>query len=91
MNNSFEKYDKENPEIWNAFKQIALRAKHEKGFKIIGSKQICEVIRWETKAKGNDGYKVNNNYTADYARKMIALFPEFDGFFELRTRKNNRI
>lgn len=84
---TFEEYDKENPNIWILFKRTALNA-IEKGFKNYSSKGIFEVIRWHR--GGNikeDGFKLNNNYTCDYARKFILEFPEHKDFFRIRTSK----
>lgn len=86
----FNTYDRENPHIWEAFKNYAWEAK-AKGFKNFGSKAIFELIRWHTKVKGNDGYKLNNNYTPDYAEKMEREFPAFEGFFRKKNRKAKRV
>lgn len=80
---SFEQYDKENPEIWEKFKEFAFKA-IKKGFKHYGAKSIFEIIRWNTKTSGNDGLKVNNNYTSGYSRKFMNEFPEHEGFFRTR-------
>lgn len=86
----FKTYDKENPKIWLLFVKFALQAKHEKGFNHYSANGIFELIRWHTKESGNDGYKVNNNYRPDYARKMMKQFPEFEGFFRVRNLKASR-
>lgn len=86
----FKKYDSENPQIWEQFKKYSLKTK-AKGFKNYSAKGIFEIIRWHTPTQGNDGFKVNNNYTADYARKMMAEFPEFEGFFYIRELKAIRL
>lgn len=85
----FQKYDSENPEIWDMFKRIAREAKL-KGFKHYSANGIFEIIRWETKVSGKDGFKVNNNFRADYARKLMAQDPEFLDFFRIRETKTGR-
>lgn len=82
---AFQQYDNENPIIWKQFKKTALKT-ISKGFKNYSSKSIFEVIRWH-RGGGikKDGFKINNNYTAYYARKFMDMFPEHEGFF--RTRK----
>jgi hypothetical protein len=87
---NFEKYDKENPEIWDLFVKYAFEAKN-KGFEHYSANGIFEVIRWHTKAHGNDGFKVNNTYRPDYSRKIMNLYPEFDGFFRIRETKAVRL
>ena len=85
MTTNFEFYDKQNPHIWDLFVKYSFQAKN-KGFKNYSSKSIFEIIRWHTKASGNDGFKINNNYTPFYARKIMKCYPEFEGFFRLRER-----
>ena len=82
----FASYDKENQAIWGLFVKYAIEAK-EKGFKNYSAKGIFEIIRWHTGVSGNDGFKLNNNYHADYARKMMRMYPNFQGFFRTRTLK----
>ncbi len=86
----FKTYDKENQEIWEKFVEIAKEAKR-KGFIRYSSKGIFEILRWQTKVHGNDGWKVNNSYTADYARKLEETHKEFKGFFVKRELKTTRI
>lgn len=86
----FKKYDEENPKVWEKFLELARKAK-KKGFKRYSAKGIFELIRWYTGVTGNDGFKLNNNFHADYARKIMKLYPdEFKGFFETRSLKANR-
>ena len=80
---AFNHYDKENPQIWEAFKKFSFEAK-AKGFKNYSANGIFETIRWQTKTSGNDGFKISNNYRPDYARKMMREFPEFEGFFRVK-------
>lgn len=82
----FKTYDNENPHIWLKFVEIAKEAK-KKGFKRYSANGIFEILRWQTKESGNDRFKINNNYRADYARKMEETFVEFKGFFETRQLK----
>lgn len=78
-----ESYDRENPQIWQYFKQFSLQMLN-RGYKRIGSKMIFERIRWETMITGDGTFKVNNNYTPYYARKFERLFPEYEGVFAKR-------
>jgi hypothetical protein len=87
--NNFAQYHAENPQIWEAFKKTAIEAKN-KGFKNYSSKGIFEIIRWHTTVSGNDGFKVNNIYTPDYARKLMNEMSEFVGFFRVREIKADR-
>lgn len=86
---SFEQYDNDNPNVWIAFKKYTLQAINA-GKKNYSSKSIFERIRWETSIEAkNDTFKINNNYTADYARKFMRMFPMYEGFF--RTREMKRL
>jgi len=82
----FKTYDEENPKIWALFVHYASQAK-QKGFTRYSANGIFEVIRFHTGVSGNDGFKINNNYRPDYARKMEEMFPEFKGFFQKRQLK----
>lgn len=82
----FMTYHNENPQVWHYFKRFAFEA-IEKNRKKIGAKLIFERIRWYTQIKTSGDFKVNNNYTADYARHFERQFPEHRGLFEKRQRK----
>lgn len=86
---NFKKYDVENPQVWAQFKRFAFEAK-EKGFKNYSAKGIFELIRWHTAVHGTGNYKISNNFTPDYARKMMANYPEFEGFFRVKQLKAKR-
>lgn len=83
---SFKQYDQENPQIYQEFKRLS-RMLISRGYTHIGARQIFEVIRWETMISGNDGFKVNNSYTSDYARKFENDFPQYVGIFRKRLCK----
>lgn len=80
---NFSNYHKANPQVFSEFVKFAFEAKR-KGYKKYSAKGIFELIRWHTKVSGHDGYKLNNNYHADYARLTMQRFPELNGFFITR-------
>lgn len=82
---NFELYDKEHPEVWIEFKRITLGLIYS-GIKHYGAKAIFEIIRYHRTVlkKGYDKYKVNNNYTSEYARKFAMCYPQYSNFFEFR-------
>lgn len=86
---TFEQYHKENPHIYKAFKKYSLMAK-QKGFKNYSAKSLFEIIRWHTPIKSGEVFKIDNNYTPDYARKMMQEHKSFKGFFRVRTLKAKR-
>lgn len=83
---TFEEYDNENPEIWKSFEAKTLQL-IKMGRTHYGAKAITEVIRYETIVEGNDEFKLNNNYTAGYARKFMTYHPSHKRFFETREQK----
>ena len=83
----FEEFDRANPKVWGLFVQFAFRAIN-RGFNHYGAKTIFEAIRYYTDVHTTDPeFKLNNNYTAYYARKFMAEYPDYDGFFETRKVK----
>lgn len=80
----FEAFDRSHPDVYALFTQFASELR-EAGRESYGAKSIMERIRWHyaTSSRG-ETFKINNNYTSRYARKLIHERPEFDGFFETR-------
>jgi len=81
----FEKFDKKNPHVWELFVKFAFQSIN-KGFSHYGAKTIFEAIRYhcDITTIGSE-FKLNNNYTAYYARKFHKAFPLYGNFFETRT------
>ena len=84
---AFVKYDYENPQIYDEFKKITFQFIN-RGYKRIGAKIVCEIIRYQSMIKGDGQYKINNNYTADYARKFERDHLEYIGIFTKRNCKS---
>ena len=78
MRETFEQYQQRNPRIYKEFVHYAFELINA-GQTRIGSKGIFERIRWEAKIKREGEFKVNNNYTADYARKFEQDHPHLAG------------
>lgn len=85
---TFEEYDQEHPKIYELFKKFAIQLMAN-GKKHYGAKSIMERIRWhfDVDERGDD-FKINNNYTSRYVRKLIAEHPMFENFFFLRELKS---
>ncbi len=91
MNMSFEQYDLQNPGVWKFFQQFTFEVIHA-GHDRFPADSILRRIRWETTVVTNDAhFKIDNNYSADYARKFMLVFPQYNNFFEIRTRCNGKI
>ena len=81
---AFDRFDRINPGVYNLFRRLVFQAINAKKRKT-SSKMIINVIRWHfyLKTEGDD-FKVNDAFTAHYARKFINEFPEYKSIFELR-------
>ncbi len=81
-------YHQENPQVYEEFKKFTYKT-IKKGFKNYSAKGIFELIRWHSgvSANGEDGFKVNNNYTSFYARLFEKQHPDQKDYFRKRTSK----
>jgi hypothetical protein len=86
MKRMFLAYHDANPEVFDKFCDLSLRA-IRKGFKHYGSMGIIQLMRWETGVTADDpqGFKVNNNYAPFYARMFESVYPEYKGFYRKRS------
>ena len=85
----FQHYDLDHPEVWMQFRAMTFDLIN-KGMKHYGAKAIFETIRFHRIVRYDDQeFKLNNNFTAYYARKFMGWYPQYDGFFELRRAKVN--
>jgi hypothetical protein len=84
---TFAQYHNKNPQIYEEFKRFTFEL-ISAGHRRLGSKQIIERIRWETMITTDGIYKVNNNYTVDYAYLFEHDYPGYAGIFAHRLRKS---
>lgn len=85
---SFEKFNKDNPLVYDTFRQMALKAINS-GRTKLSSKMIVNVIRWEVYLETNDAnFKINDSFTSYYARHFIAEFPQHVDKFATRKLRN---
>jgi len=88
---AFREFHEANPDVWRLFVRFTFDV-IRRGFKHYSSKSIFERIRWHTDIEtviqtGEiKDFKLNNNYTAAYARLFGQTYPEHAGFFRLRKR-----
>lgn len=74
----------ENPHVYDEIVLLARRAKRT-GASKIGMKQLFEVLRWRRMlATKGDEFKLNNDYTACYARLIMDREADLAGMFETR-------
>tara|TARA_R110000772_G_C13309802_1_gene439842 strand:- start:13453 stop:13737 length:285 start_codon:yes stop_codon:yes gene_type:complete len=83
----FNAFDAENPKVWQLFLKFTKEAMLKKRTRF-GARMIWERMRWYVQIETNDkSYKLNNNHPPFYVRKFIALYPQFEDFFEIRERR----
>jgi hypothetical protein len=84
---SFGIFHRANPHIYRLLRQMALEYKRA-GNARCGMKMLWEVLRYHSAVQTRgEPYKLNNNYTALYARELMRNEPELRGFFETRERR----
>lgn len=84
---NFKKYDEENPNIYGMFKEFALEASRYR--KRYSAKNIFHRMRWETMIrKPKEDFKIDDGWISHYARKFLEEYPNLEGFFETRVRRN---
>lgn len=83
----FEIFHAENPHVYEMFIKYARTAKN-RGYDKFSAKAIFERLRWyyTFETKSNDEFKLNNDYTALYARKAMKENMDLLRFFETRER-----
>lgn len=72
-----------NPDAWSYMtKQALISAGNGRRF---GIKALCEVVRWQMRnVKGDTGFKLNNNHSAAFARRLIREHPEVEPYISTR-------
>ena len=84
----WRRFHEENPEVYTLFKKFSFEL-ISVGFQNYSSKSVFERIRWHTDVQTrNTKFKLNNNYTAYYARLFNVDHPQHNTFF--RTRQTSR-
>lgn len=87
---AFWDFHHENPQVYDALRRLAFQLV-DRGHEHYGIKALCEVVRFKHVMATNDpAFKVNNNFTALYARMLMKNEPRLDGFFEVRERISRR-
>lgn len=85
LQKQFELFHKQNPHVLDTIIRIAAHLKDEKNFRRCGMRLIFNHLRWlyAIKTEG-DEYKINNNHSPYYARTIMALRKDMEGFFSVR-------
>lgn len=80
----FEDFHAANPHVYDLLCELSRDLLRAGGTPTI--KGVYEVARHRLSVESNTDYKLNNNYTALYARRIMANEPDLDGVFRLRER-----
>ena len=85
---NFASFHAANPWVYDRLRELAL-AMRRAGVNHYGIGGLYETLRYEASltSKGDDGFKLNNNYRALYARELARNEPELEQFFKFRLRK----
>ena len=85
----FQEFHKSNPNIYDMFVKFSLAAAVRN--KNYSARGIFHRIRWETSVHSDDtAFKLNDIWTAYYARKFMEDHQELKGFFRLRKESGPR-
>jgi len=87
----FKQFHFEHPEVYEQLVRLA-RTWQANGTAKLGIATLFEVLRWNSHLNPDKtgGYKLNNNYKALYARKIMDENPDLAGLFELRERTTRK-
>jgi hypothetical protein len=81
----FAEIDAANPDVWRLFERFTFELIRRR-FSHYSADAVLHRVRWETSSAIDDAssFKINNNWSAFYARKFHAKYPKYEGFFRLR-------
>lgn len=87
LGEQFAVFHAANPGVYEALRRLALDMRR-RGVPQYGMKGLFEILRWQyaMQTRG-EPYKLNNNYTAYYARLLMKQEPDLKNFFETRHRR----
>jgi hypothetical protein len=89
LERAFWVFHEENPRVYRLFVRLARQWRDVHGDGHLGIKMLFERARWEYLMETHDllGFKLNNNYTAFYARIIMENEPDLAGVFHLRRQR----
>ncbi len=90
---AFREFHDENPEIYTKFSELCWYLYTQIGIRKCGVALIWERMRWDfvLQTRSTDGFKLNNNHKAYYARMFMASHPMFKDFFNIRITRGERL
>jgi hypothetical protein len=85
IESDFQQFHSENPGVYRDFCRLAIEAVN-RGFPRVSSDFLLHQIRWDSDRR----LKINNNFSAYYARMFVREFPRHSHLFELRVTRGER-
>lgn len=80
----FARFHADNPHVYAELRRLALELVSQ-GHRRIGIGMLTEVLRWSAmRTRGDDAYKINNDYRSRYARLLADHEPALADVFEMR-------
>ena len=88
----FTKFHSDNPQVLESLVSKA-RTLKGMGHRRAGMKMLFELLRWDylMTTETNEPFKLNNNYTAYYARLIENNCPDLKDFFAKRKAKSDEL
>jgi hypothetical protein len=85
MKAKFAEFHSEHPEVYRWVAQFTFELIH-RGYQNYSIDGVLMRVRWEKDINYDTsaGFKINNNYSAFYARMFMEEFPDHEGFFRTR-------
>ena len=85
MKAKFSEFHNEHPEVYGWLTQFTFDL-IKRGYQNYSIDGVLMRVRWEKDINYNTdtGFKINNNYSAFYARMFMKEFPDHEGFFRTR-------
>ncbi|WP_218014527.1 hypothetical protein [Mycolicibacterium palauense] len=81
----FEQFHRDNPHVYRALVRLAREWVNRTGQRRLGIKTLYERARWDIAAEGGTpDHRLNNDFTAFYARLIMRQESDLDGVFALR-------
>jgi hypothetical protein len=82
----FWAFHEANPQVMANLERLA-RREIAAGEKCLSMKELWETLRKTYRRTSGGAFKLNNNYTAYYAREIVRLHPQWAPLFSMRAVK----
>jgi hypothetical protein len=82
----FERFDAANPHVYRALVSLSRGLRVKRPTSTIGIKMVYEVLRWRCymETDTEEPYRLSNDFTAFYARKIMREEHDLNGIFQTK-------